>query len=878
MQSIIDVVRNAPHDTSNPADVPFERFADGWIERPIFERFEYIVSRYENRIAVDDGLRRLTYGELMHACMHLASRIDAQVPPQAPVGVILPNCALVPIAALACLAVGRPFVPLDLHYPTARNEQIIAESGVKALVVDHASTELTKLGADIPQIDITITVDGGAKATKIACATGPAVITYTSGSTGRPKGVCVDQQSISFNIADFTNSCRLNSDDRIILLSSASLLISYWSIFGALLNGGTLFIADPRRIGINGVLRRFHDGRITICLIVPALFRALINSNDAKSALGNLRVIQLVGETVYVRDVEIARTVLPTACQIEISYGSTEAAGRICRWVVPPNWTADGPRIPCGHPLPGHTVWVAQEDGAPSHTGELVLRSRYVALGFWQDGCLQQGSFEQDPIDPSLRILHTGDLVQLREDGLVQIVGRRDRQVKIDGLRVNPREVEDALYRCNNVADAVVVARNDHEGVTTLVAYVVPIQPTAASFLRDLKAAIASQLPTHSRPAHIHPVSKIPLLPNFKPDIVALQALPLPFRDKAHLMAFRTPSDNCERELLAIWQEVLKRPMIGVDDDFFELGGTSLQALMVFARIESRLGCSLSPTTIVQAPTVARLAEFIGATTGVTASQSLVPLRASGTGSPLFLVHNLYCFVMYYRHLVSDLRSDRPVFGLQPLPLDGKHRIPRTIESMAADYVREIRRVQPNGPYFLAGHSFGGRVSFEIAQQLVGEGERVSFLGLIDTILGDQGWPHWVSEAVRVVRHSCGLQDLLFRFREQRLLRKAVRMRQFDFWIRHGRSIPYERQPDYYNWLYVRANRNHVPKPYHGHITMFSSAGNCERQRAHWGPLARGGLTVLEVPASHDDMVLPPHSKLLAKYFDACLDSAVRGE
>jgi oxalate---CoA ligase len=234
---------------------------------------------------------------------------------------------------------------------------------------------------------------------------------------------------------------------------------------------------------------------------------------------------------------------------------------------------------------------------------------------------------------------------------------------------------------------------------------------------------------------------------------------------------------------------------------------------------------------------------------------------------------------MYYRHLLSNLKSDRPVFGLQPLPLDGKHRIPRTVESMAADYVAEIRRVQPHGPYFLAGHSFGGRVSFEIAQQLVRAGERVSFLGLIDTGLHDtpiEGWPK-ISEAVRLsrkVRRVHGLQDLLFR--GLKFIRYSASMRRHDRSFRLGRSIPYEYRPVYYEWLCLRANRDYVPKPYAGHITMFSSAGNSERQRAHWGPLARGGLTVLEVPAGHDDMVLPPHSKRLAEYFDACLDAVVK--
>jgi thioesterase domain-containing protein len=239
---------------------------------------------------------------------------------------------------------------------------------------------------------------------------------------------------------------------------------------------------------------------------------------------------------------------------------------------------------------------------------------------------------------------------------------------------------------------------------------------------------------------------------------------------------------------------------------------------------------------------------------------------------------------MHYRHLVSALKSDRPVYGLQPPPLDGKHRIARTIEAMAADCVTEIRRVQPHGPYFIAGHSFGGRVSFEIAQQLVRVGERVDFLGLIDTIFHDssvEGSP-LVSEAVRLsrkFRSAHGFQDRLFRglrFIRRKVYRSpnAVWVRLLDLWVRLGRSIPHEHRLTYYDWLGARASRGNAPKPYPGHLTMFSSAGNSERQKAHWAPLARGGLTVLEVPAGHFDMAMPPHSKILAEQFDTCLDAA----
>jgi thioesterase domain-containing protein len=235
---------------------------------------------------------------------------------------------------------------------------------------------------------------------------------------------------------------------------------------------------------------------------------------------------------------------------------------------------------------------------------------------------------------------------------------------------------------------------------------------------------------------------------------------------------------------------------------------------------------------------------------------------------------------MFYRDLVSDLESDRPVYGLQPQPLDGKHRIPRTTESMAAEYLAEIRKLQPYGPYFLAGHSFGGRLSFEMAQQLVRHGEHVSFLGLIDTIFVEtsiEGRP-LVSEAVRLTqtRPINGFLDLFAR--GLRFTKREMVFRRYDRWIRRGRSIPYEHRQAYHDRLCVRASRGYVHKPYPGHITVFSSAGNSEPQRAHWGPLAGGGLTVLEVPAGHVDMLFPPHSKILAGYFDARLAAAVRGE
>jgi len=247
--------------------------------------------------------------------------------------------------------------------------------------------------------------------------------------------------------------------------------------------------------------------------------------------------------------------------------------------------------------MPGQSIWLAPEDGAPSSRGELVVKSRCLALGFWQNGCLQQGSFGQDPDDSSLRILHTGDLVQLREDGLAEIVGRKDRQVKINGLPVNPSEVEDALCRCDSVSEALVTGRHDDEGVATLIAYVVPSHPAGASFVKDLRATVASHLPGYMRPTHIRIVSKIPLLPRFKPDIAALEKLAESFAATSDIEENPPeppPANHRVKDAVSqAWTRVLGQQSFEANLPWYQTGGDSLKKIRLWLDIEKALGIRL---------------------------------------------------------------------------------------------------------------------------------------------------------------------------------------------------------------------------------------------------------------------------------------------
>ena len=832
-----------------------------WPDHRLDQMFAAVVSAHPDSVAIVCGNEKLTYRELDLRAARLADELRAfgacngQV-----VAFSLPRSPQAICVMAAILKSGCAYLPLDPKLPSNRRTLMLQAAGSSLLLTADGIARVASGPQQCPNL---LPEDA-------AC------VLFTSGSTGVPKPVSVLHRAIARLVCD-VDYVRLNADTRFLQLAPLTFDASSLEIWGPLLNGGAAIIHPEDLPNFAELGRTIASHGVTTAWLTASLLNQIIDA--APEILRPLRQLLTGGEALSVPHVVRALAALPGTTLIN-GYGPTEGTTFSTTFTIPRDFDFAVGRVPIGRPIPGTQVYVLDEYqqllpiGVP---GEICIGGIGLAAGYLGDAALTAAKFVPDTISglPGARLYRTGDCGRLLADGTLDCIGRLDRQVKIRGFRIEPGEIEAALLRHPCVTQAVVIAREDTPGDKRLVAYVVGASDQTID-AGALRAHLRRSLPSYMVPSHIVVLDSFPIASSGKID---RNALPPPYREAARPVAFRTPSDDRERELLAIWQDVLKNPKIGIDDDFFELGGTSLQLLRVFLEIEARLGCSLSPTTMLQAPTIARLAEFTRASRGVAESQSLVPLRASGKGLPLFFV-NVGLWFGHYHHLLSDLKSDRPVFGLQPLPLDGKHRIARTIELMAADYVTEMRRMQPHGPYFLAGYCSGGWVSFEIAQQLVRAGERVGFLGLIDTIFYNM--PARVSEAAHRshrVRGVHGFRELLFWGLKYALFRglsfmENIRYLMLDLWIQRGRSIPNEHRNTYYVWLCSRANRHYMPKPYPGHIAVFSSADNSERQRAHWGSLALGGLTVLEVPAPHADMCSLPHSKLIAERFDDCLDAA----
>ncbi|HJX26949.1 MAG TPA: thioesterase domain-containing protein, partial [Thermoanaerobaculia bacterium] len=414
--------------------------------------------------------------------------------------------------------------------------------------------------------------------------------------------------------------------------------------------------------------------------------------------------------------------------QVANFYGPSEAAVTATAWLVTPG---SGERIvPIGRPVSNVRVYILDGAAEPLPAGvpgELCIGGIGVARGYGGRPDLTAGRFRPDPFsEAGARLYRTGDRARWRADGVLEFLGRVDRQVKVRGFRIEPGEIEAVLARHPLIRDVAVAARRAGAGDLRLAAYAVARQPVSPE---DLRAWLAARLPEPMLPASWIFLETLPRTPNGKVDLAALpepeRVLSVDGQDRV------APRDALEMELAAIWEELLDLRPVGVRDDFFALGGHSLLVLRLLARIEKRLGRTLSPAALFAAPTIEKLAALLGEGEAKGTSGPLVRLHPHGDKPPLVLVHAAAGTVTAYAEVARRLEEadpHRPVWALQ-----ASSPLPESLEELAAGHVSALREAWPAGPYLLAGWSFGGVVAFEMARQLRAAGAEVALLALVDT-------------------------------------------------------------------------------------------------------------------------------------------------
>ncbi|XTP10868.1 amino acid adenylation domain-containing protein [Streptomyces albus subsp. chlorinus] len=814
--------------------------------------------------ALVDGSTVLSYAQLDARANRLARHLRTLgAEPGTVVAVCVPRSADLVVSLLAVLKAGAAYLPLDPGYPAARLAFMLEDAAPVCAVTDRPDRlpeGATTRPAVLAELDGTaLDAYPPVPPARPLTPAHPAYVIYTSGSTGRPKGVVVSHAAIDNRLRWMQHAYPLTPEDRVLQKTPSSFDVSVWEFFWPLREGAALVVLEPGGhrdpVRLARVIRR--QG-VTVCHFVPSMLQAFVSEPEA-ARCGGLRRVFCSGEALPRPAARAFARTLPGATLHNL-YGPTEAAVDVTYHDCAPD--AEGP-VPIGRPVWNTRAYVldaALRPCPPGVPGELYLAGRQLADGYLNRPGLTAERFVADPFGPpGGRMYRTGDLARWTAEGELEYLGRTDDQVKLRGQRLELGEVEAALAACAGVTGACATVREDGPGEQRLVGYVTGDAEPAA-----VRAALARELPEHMVPSAVVALDAFPLTPNGKLD---RRALPAPVFTGSG-SGRRRPAGPREETLTRLFAQVLGVADAGPDDAFFDLGGTSLLAVRLVARVREVLGTELTIGSLFEAPTPAALAARTEAARPGSgdALGGVLPLRATGTRPPLFAVHPAGGLAWCYAGLAARLGPDQPVHGIQARGLRDDEPLPATLLEEAADYAARIRAVQPHGPYRLLGWSVGGVLAHTAAVLLQEAGERVDLLALLDAFPAEQWRQRPAPEegdALTAVLRMAGFDRTDERDRDDvlaTLSRAGSPLAGLS-----GRTLAriVEIVPNH-----ARMMREHVHRVYEGDVLFFTAAApRAEHWLTHraWLPHVTGTVDNHDLDCTHPGLLGGEHLDTLAE-------------
>jgi amino acid adenylation domain-containing protein len=861
---------------------------------------EQQVARTPDAVAVVDGGAALTYGELNRRANQLAHRLRALgVGPDVLVGVLVERSVAMVVGMLGILKAGGAYVPLDPTYPRARLHGLLADCGAPVVVTQR------RLQASLPPssaqvVDLDLLWEQGA----LAWSENPqsattsehlAYVMYTSGSTGTPTGVMVEHRQVLALLHGFEHIAPSGEGCVGTAVCPCSFDVSVWECVSILCFGGTLHLVLPDTVTDPELLTHYLMAhRITSAYIPPALLAEVakqLAQQHGPTALNRL----LVGVEPINQGVLQRWRALSASMRMVNGYGPTETTIGATLF---PFHSATEPerRTPIGIRVRGYAVYVLDAHLQPVPVGvpgELYIGGEGVARGYLHRPGLTAERFLAHPFSasPGMRLYRTGDLVRYLPDGNLECLGRIDQQVKMRGFRIELGAIEAALVKHPAVEQAVVLAREDVPGDKRLVGYVVLRDggdrqtPSHRELTAELRRFLQAELPEPMVPATFVTLQAFPRTPNGKIDRRACAPPETPKREVAGV----APTTSLEALLAGVWAEVLQVDHVGVHDNFFSLGGHSLLAVQLMARWRERFGWELPVATRIDEGTIAHLAAVLRREKQVaSSSECAIPLRTTGSRPPIFCVHSITAGIFSYRLLAREFGADQPVYAFQARGIDVDQEPLAHIEGMAETYLKEVKRLAPNGPYRLVGHSLGGVIAFEMAQQLCAYGAEVALLAIVDSRLRRRpGEGNLTAEdvdeatlALQVLRFDPPWRPDEVLDSEARLNRVLVRAREAEVprgaraYLAHV-DLAVARQ--YLRVLIAnqRAWLDDVPRTYDGRATLFR-ARDGRVDPAEWTAVCTD-LEIVDVPGDHFTLLEEPYVRDLAREISARLDQDREG-
>lgn len=705
-------------------------------EKTLIQLFSDQVALTPNNVAVIFEDQKLTYEELEIKSNHLAQYLQNMgVISEALVAIYIERSLEMIIGLLAVMKVGATYVPLDPNYPKDRIVTILNDARIQWLLTSHQFVSMFNENK-YNNIKI-ISLDDQSIWKNNSSANLPlnypssqlAYVIYTSGSTGKPKGVEITHKSLINLLWSFRTILQLQAQDLWLAITTISFDISGLEIYLPLISGATILLASRENsMTPDQLIHLLTDNPVTIMQATPVTWKMLVEAGWQ----GREKFKILCGGEALPK--RLADELLQRG-KLWNLYGPTETT----IWSTFAMIEKEKP-IFLGKPIANTQLYILDSQLRPvpiGMPGELHIGGIGLAREYLNRPELTAEKFIVNPFshEPDARLYKTGDLCRYVAEGNIEYLGRLDHQVKIRGYRIELGEIEFCLSQLPNIKEAIVVAGEDLTGNKQLIAYVVPkiFQDIEDSRMWNthLQSQLKRKLPDYMVPNVIIPLEKLPLTPNGKLD---RKALPKP-GDKALFSQGLLPRNDIEKELFQIWTTLFENPSMSVQDNFFELGGHSLLAVQLIYAIYERFKIKIPLGKIFEMPTIERLAQFLQKNPLKITTSPIVILGQKGDKQPLFMIHPIGGQVFCYLPLANALGTSWPCYGLQQ---DSTGEKIVSLETLAAQYIKLIKNIQPNGPYHLCGWSLGGVIAHEMVYQLEKGGEKIAYLGLIDSYVPNE--------------------------------------------------------------------------------------------------------------------------------------------
>lgn len=689
-------------------------------------------------IAVQDALGALTYAELTRLAGSVGERVAPFVAPGRPIGILLAPSTDYVAAILGLLARGICYVPLDASFPAARNAEIASRADMSAVIVDETTaTAIRDSAPDIPRVPMpTLDRCAGVGFRVTATPDDLAAIFYTSGSTGRPKGVVQNQRAVLYEVLRHCWRAGLQRGEGVALIYSPSVSGATRDLYGSLAAGARLVIVDVRSQGLSRAASIFADANVAVLHIIPGLFRAMFSEPIGAAAdrlLRGLRLVHLISDRVQQSDVELFRRSFPAECRLCIDLATTETYS-YASWYPDHDKVIARLLVPVGYPRTDAPVRLIDEEGAevtPGELGEIVVSSRSLSLGYWRDPAMTAERFRQSASLRGAREFHTGDMGRLLPDGLLEFVGRKDRQTKIRGNTVHLAEIEAALAACPGVAEAAALVRVVSD--PTVVAYYVAESGTSTD-PAAIARCCAERLPAHMRPSELIARDSLPRLPSGKPDLVELGR-----EDEQRVRATvtaeqpergRFPFSGIGQVVRESWERILGPGTFDADATFEAVGGDSLKGLNLVVELERRLDRLVDWNVLDFHTTPAMLTARLLETIPEPASCGPILVLCPGIfGGDVVIAEFARRASRYFTPMIADYRWGGDWFN-------GDFDRERLFDRIVYAVVERIGPDRSPGVWLL-GNSFGGKIAVETGRRLMARGIAVDFIGVLDSVPGD---------------------------------------------------------------------------------------------------------------------------------------------